>query len=333
MFVTACTGVLQDRLHVLCFDLATGKQLWERQVTATGTTLCHPKTCMAAPTPVTDGKRVFALFATGDLVALDRDGVMLWLRSLVGDYPTVGNNVGMAASPVLWQETLFVPMENAGESFAAGLDARTGRNRWKIERSREINWITPCLFTRDGQTEVVFQSRQEVTAYDPLTGSKKWSHQGQGFSTTPSPFSAGDLLIVPGGDLTALRPAVSGEAAVVWQATKLRPSTATPVVYRDRVYSLGGAGVLNCGDLKDGKVLWQQRLKGPFSASPVIADGKVYVVSEEGVVSVVQVGDEAKVLAENKMGQTILATPALADGAIFLRSDGHLWCIDGKKSP
>src|SRR5262249_40146798 len=74
LYLTACTGVLQDRLHVLCFDVATGKQLWERQLTATGNTLCHPKTCMAAPTPATDGKRVFALFATGDLAAFDRDG-------------------------------------------------------------------------------------------------------------------------------------------------------------------------------------------------------------------------------------------------------------------
>src|SRR5262249_22507467 len=60
VFVTACSGPGQERLHVLCFDAATGKKLWERQGWATGNTGCHPKTCMAAPTPVTDGERVYA---------------------------------------------------------------------------------------------------------------------------------------------------------------------------------------------------------------------------------------------------------------------------------
>src|SRR5262249_29822626 len=114
---------------------------------------------------------------------------------------------------------------------------------------------------------------------------------------------------------------------------KLRPATATPLVYQGRVYALGGAGVLNCADLKDGKVLWQERVKGPFSASPVAADGKVYAVSEEGVVSVVQVGDTPKVLATNAMGERLLGTPAIAEGAIFLRSDKRLWCVGAKKGP
>src|SRR5579859_2394620 len=51
VFVTACTGTSQDRLHVLCFDTKTGKELWHRQIWSTGNTLCHEKTCMAAPTP------------------------------------------------------------------------------------------------------------------------------------------------------------------------------------------------------------------------------------------------------------------------------------------
>src|SRR4051794_3705413 len=71
VYVTACTGSLQDRLHVLCFDAATGKKRWERQLQATGNTLCHPKTSTAAATPAADGERVYALFATGDLVCFD----------------------------------------------------------------------------------------------------------------------------------------------------------------------------------------------------------------------------------------------------------------------
>ena len=68
---------------------------------------------MAAPTPVTDGRAVYALFATGDLTALDADGNLLWYRSLVSDYPDVSNQVGMASSPALYKDVLLLPMENA----------------------------------------------------------------------------------------------------------------------------------------------------------------------------------------------------------------------------
>src|SRR5262249_34477876 len=80
VYVTASSGIDDKRLHVLCFDVATGKKLWERQFWGTGNSACHPKTCMAAPTPVTDGERVYALFATGDLACLDKDGNLIWYR-------------------------------------------------------------------------------------------------------------------------------------------------------------------------------------------------------------------------------------------------------------
>src|SRR5262249_15898453 len=165
VFVTACTGANQDRLHVLCFDTKTGKELWHRQLWATGNTLCHEKTCMAAPTPVTDGKRIIALFATADLVCYDIDGNLLWYRSLTGDYPTIGNNVGMAASPILHGDLLLLCLENAGASFAAGIDKHTGKNRWKIDRPRGINWVTPLLIQNAGKDAVLFQGPGELSAH------------------------------------------------------------------------------------------------------------------------------------------------------------------------
>ena len=129
IYVTAASTYRDRRLHILCFDASSGKQLWERQLAATGSTQCHPKTSMAAPTPVTDGKHVYALFATGDLAAFNRDGDLLWYRALQRDYPDISNQVGMASSPVLAGDTLLLPLENPGDSFALAVDAKTGRNR------------------------------------------------------------------------------------------------------------------------------------------------------------------------------------------------------------
>lgn len=327
VYVTAASAFEQKRLHVMCFDVKSGKQLWERQFWATSTTLCHPKTNMAAPTPVTDGARVCALFATGDLVCLDNDGDLAWYRSLAGDYPTIGNNVGMAASPVLAKDSLIVCLENTGESFVAGIDVRTGQNRWRLERPRGINWVTPLVIDNQGKTEVVVQGPGDLTAHDPATGTKRWSLPGS-FATIPSPSAAEGVIFAPGGKLTALRPGSSkGAAEIVWQNGKLSTGYSSPLCYRGLVYTVNARGIVNCAEAATGKVLWTERLEGEYSASPLAADGKIYVASEEGITSVLEAGNEFKVLAANPIGDKILASPVASGGAIFLRSDQYVYCI------
>jgi outer membrane protein assembly factor BamB len=331
VYVTAGSSYRERRLHVLCFDEATGKKLWERQLASTGSTMCHPKTCMAAPTPVTDGKAVYCLFATGDLAAFDTEGNLLWYRSLEGDYPDVTNQVGMASSPILHGDTLLLPLENAGDSFAAGIDKRTGKNRWRVERAKDINWVTPVMAEINGQPCALFQTSHDLTAYDPETGKVRWTFTGESTLSIPSPVVAKGRVYVAGKEFLALRPGPGGATPeVVWRSNKLNLSYATPVFHKDRLYGVVAVGV-NCLDAASGEQLWQQRLTGPFSASPVIAGGKLYVVNEEGKTSVVQLGEKPKVLAVNDLKDTFLATPAVAGGALFLRSDRHLYCIaEGK---
>jgi len=333
VYVSVTAAYQQKREAVLCFDAKTGKKLWERQVWATGTTQCHPKTNMAAPTPVTDGERVYALFATGDFVCYDKDGDLVWYRSLVGDYPTVGNNVGMAASPTLHGDTILVCMENVGESFAAGIDKLTGENRWRIARPRGINWVSPLVIQNAGQAEVIFQSGQGLDAHDVATGKKKWSAAKLRFGTYAS-LTAGDgVIFAPAAKFTALRPAKNADAEpeVLWESVKLRPGYCSPIAHQGLVYVVANAGIVNCADAKTGDILWTQRLDGPFCASPLLADGKLYLVNEKGVTTILQAGKELNVLATNAINDAILATPVASDGAIFLRSDGALYCIGAKK--
>ena len=334
VFVTACDGPEQRKLLLLCFDVETGKKLWQRSIWATGSTVCHPKTCMAAPTPVTDGKAVYALFATADLIACDLDGNVLWYRSLTGDYPSITNQVGMASSLLLAPGALIVPMQNVGESFIAGLDPKTGKNIWKTERPREINWVTPALRLGGHGAEVVFQDRAELVAYDVATGKRRWSHGSGDRSEVPSPVVIPDgTVLAPGSELVALKPGADGESPkVAWSSNKLRAGGyPTPLYYRGRVYSVNSTGILTCADAKDGKVLWQERAKGPVSASPVAGNDRIYVVSEKGATTVIKAGDKPTIEATNDLGEEFLATPAIANGCIFLRSDGKLYCIGARK--
>ncbi len=329
VYVTCSDGVKGDRLHVLAFDAAAGKRLWHRQLAATGPTACHPKTCMAAPTPVADATGVYALFATGDLAAFDRDGSLRWYRSLPTDYPGLSNQVGMAASPVLAGGKLIVPMDNTVESFVAGLDTATGANVWKQSRPKETGWLTPCVRTgADGKPEVVLPSMKEAVAYDPATGNKNWALPAE--ANIPSPTPAGDKLLLCGrGGVTAIN-FVAGKPKADWTSAKLGSGMSSPLVYLGRVYAANPAGLVRCSDLADGKELWTERVKGPFSGSPVAGDGKLYVVNEAGVLTVLKLGEAPEVLATSETKEEGLATPAVSGGAIYLRGDKTLFCVGAK---
>src|SRR2546423_944859 len=93
IFVTCSSGRKQERLHVICFNATDGSKLWERQFWATGRTTSHPKTSVAAPTPVSDGERLYAIFSCNDLVCLDLDGNLIWLRGLTRAYPNATNSL------------------------------------------------------------------------------------------------------------------------------------------------------------------------------------------------------------------------------------------------
>ncbi|MFO0879177.1 MAG: PQQ-binding-like beta-propeller repeat protein [Gemmataceae bacterium] len=327
IYVTACSGYRETRLHVLCFEEATGKKLWERQFTATGNTGCHPMTNMAAPTPVTDGKEVFCLFATGDMAALDRAGNLLWYRSIVGDYPNVSNQVGMASSPTLLGNVILLPMENAADSFIAGLDRKTGKNLWKLKRPNAINWTSP--FPIPGGL-VLFQNASEAAALDPDTGKTRWSVKGN-WSTIPSPVHGEGLVFLTGQEVKAVRPLQDrSEPETVWEGGAIAGGFASPVYHKGFLYGVTGAAVVALS-ARDGKEAWRQRIEGPFDGSPIVADGKLYAVNRKGRTFVVELGEKPRVIARNDLDDTIITTPAVANGCLYLRSDKYLYCIGPKK--
>lgn len=329
--VTACSGIRQDRLHILSFDLASGEKQWERQFWATGRTMCHEKMSVAANTPASDGQRIFALYSTNDLICVDLKGNLQWMRGLMIDYPNCSNSLGMASSPIMAGKTLIVQVENDSQSLALGIDPATGENRWKHDRPQVANWTSPVLMPGKTSAEdvVLLQSKEGVSAYDPQDGALKWNFAKE-CNTIPSSTASGDVVFVPADGLTALK--ITGDKAeTLWKDSRLGPSTPSPVAYRDRVYTVARAGVLKCADVKNGELLWQIRLKGSFSGTPVAAGEYLYLFNEEGLGQVVDLRDTAsnddRVTAYNDLAETILCSPAVAGSAIFVRSDQHLWKI------
>lgn len=333
--VSASSGAAQERLHLLCFNVSDGSLEWERQFWATGRTVSHPKTSVAAPTPCSDGERIFAFYSSNDVICCDLEGQLLWSRGLTWDYPNASNSLGMSSSPVVVGKTLVCMVENDDDSFSIGLNTADGTERWKLAGPRKANWTSPGIWRSEKSADdrVLLQSSKGVVAVHPETGAIEWKYD-EGASTIPSLVCSNGLAFVPSNGITAIRPSESHPEVpeIVWRQGPLSPGTSSPVVTDSSIFVINRAGALTCASREDGERRWQLRLTGAFSGTPVIAGDLMYIVNEDGVAQVIRLGaEEGAILSTRELQETVLSTPAIAGNALYIRSEEALWKFHSAK--
>ncbi len=333
VFVTASSGPNRDRLHVVAFDAGTGKQLWHRQFWATGNSFCHETSANAAPTPASDGERIFAFFSSNDLITLDLDGNLLWIRGLELDYPGAGNALGMSSSPVVVGDVVVVQSEAQGNAFVAALDRRDGATRWDIDRPKiAASWSSPIAiesgFPLEKQPVVVLQSTDGIDLHQADSG-KLLLHIETECETIPS-LTFEKYLYAPANGIQVFDLLSAEKDRPIWQESKLQSGSSSAVVADGQVFVLNRGGVLSCGLIETKEVAWKLRLGGRFWATPVLVGNHLYCINGEGKCFVVELGshgEKGRIVAENEFGEDVLGSPAVADNGLFVRCHSHLWKI------
>lgn len=337
IFLTASDGRLSERLHVWCLDRADGKTLWHTQLFGSAQPEGQfPPGGMAVPTPTTDGKLIYALFGTGDLVCLDLDGKPVWIRSLAQEYGPFRNRWGMAASPILVGDLLVVLVDHWGQSYLLGVEAASGATRWKTNRDASVNWSTPYPATVNGKTQLIVTGTYQVKGYDAADGAELWKADGMQMQCIPSAVGQNDVVYAVSGRkgntlairLDGSRGDVSNKSTVVWRYKRGAPFVPSPIVYNGQYYMVDDEGFGTCLDAATGAEVWRERIGGRFQASPVAGDGKVYLTNLEGAITVLKAGPKFEVLAKNQLGEVINASPAISNGQLFIRGEKHLFCIE-----
>ena len=130
-------------------DFKSGKTRWARELrSALPRITRHIKNSYASETPVTDGERVYVYFGTIGLVAaLDLNGKPVWTKDEIGAFDG-RQGFGMAASPVLYKERLYIVNDNNTQSFIAAFDKKTGGEIWRVNREETDNWTRPFVSGR-----------------------------------------------------------------------------------------------------------------------------------------------------------------------------------------
>jgi outer membrane protein assembly factor BamB len=351
----------QKSLLLICLERRSGKVRWQKTV-ASGD-LEKGRNNMASPSPVTDGKTVFIMFATGDLAAFDFSGNELWSRKLAKDYGHFAINWIYGASPMLYRGKLYIaviqhnPPEYTHalddkpdrESFLLCLDPKTGKNLWRQLRATDAiseaqeSYTTPVPLEGKNGAEIILVGGDYVTAHSAETGAELWRCGGLNdrherfWRIVPSPVTADDMIFACGpkrDPLLAIRDGGQGQVTqsrIAWKFKEFPTDCVTPLVYERKLFVLDGdRQMMTCLDPQTGEKKWQGSLgvHEIFRASPTGADGKIYCISENGTAVVLEAGNEFKILATIQMGEApVRSSIAVAHGELFIRTAKNLYCV------
>ncbi len=327
IFLTASSGSEQRNLHVLAFDSSDGQRLWERKFKATGRTICHEKTCVAASTMASDGRVLISQFSSNDVFCLDLSGNLRWLRGLTYDHPNLANGLGMSSSPLIVGGAAIIQVENDADSFSFALSLSDGSTLWKKERPRGANWTSPIVMGSKGREIVGLQSKEGLVAVEPSSGKNLWSYTDGAATIPSSAWSEERIVLIPSNGITALQlDETLRRFDFLWRENKLKPGTGSPAVRDGKLFVVNNANVLSCASVKTGEIDWRLRIKGPVSSSPVIGGNHLYLFSETGLCQIIDLSEKSPQIVHSiELDETILCTPAVNPEGIFVRSDHALF--------
>ncbi len=313
--------------EVYCFNRADGKLLWTGKAdNIQGSPSSPPRvtedTGLSAPSLTTDGKYVFAIFATGDVIAFDMNGKRVWAKNLgVPD-----NHYGHSSSLITWANKLFIQYDTNKGGKVMALDVATGNPVWETVRKCKISWASPVLAEVDGKYQLVLTADPIVAGYDVETGKELWSVECMMGEVGPS-VGYSDGIVVAANEYARMVAIDIRTGTTLWENDEYLPEASSPLAYNGLLFIATSYGVLVCYDLKTGEQYWEHDVGTTLYSSPVFADGKLFMMDNDGVTQVYEFSKEMKLLSENDLGENSGQTPAFKDGHIYIRGESNLYCI------
>ncbi|MGI6139577.1 MAG: PQQ-binding-like beta-propeller repeat protein [Candidatus Hydrogenedentales bacterium] len=326
------SGADDKKREVFCFHTDTGELLWRVPVgPPPNAPLELPKvnddTGFAAPSVATQGDVVCAIFATGHLACINKDGKIRWDKFL----GMPDNHYGHSSSLIIHDNLLIVQYDQRknGSLYAFHLD--TGKEAWKEER-KDISWASPILVNAEQGMQLAVVSTKYLDVYAPQSGALLWQVDCLAGEIGPSPgFGAGMYFTANDyADSSAIRPPAdptTDEPEIVWQFYDSLPDISSPLATDAFFYLLTSRGEIICLDPKDGEVVWVHEHDEAFFASAVLVGERIYAIDHLGTVLIFKNAGEYEEIASLSFDEDTAATPAYMDNRLYARTATQLICI------
>ena len=357
---TAGSGeTLQERL--MCFNADTGKPLWEHRFNIYLSDVPPHRVGWASPVGDPSTGNVYVFGVGGNLIGFNRDGKVLWERSLGEDFGLLTTHGGRTVSPIIDGDLVIVSgvtfqwgKHGGGAHRFMAFDKKTGETVYVSApggRPYDTTYAPPIIVNVNG-TRLLIQGASDgvVHAIKPQTGEPVWKYEisKRGLNTgvvvrdnvailthSEENLDSNEMGMMVAVDATAKGPIQKDQ--VKWTVYGWQGGFSSPVLDGDRLYQVDNGANIAAFDVHTGKQLWIQNLGTIQKASPVLADGKLYVGTENGKFFIlkpsatgVQILDQDQLGTEAKP-EAIIASPAISNGRVFVVSDSALYCI-GKKT-
>jgi len=322
------SGANASQREVYCYDRNNGKLAWTAKVEGIAGSPAKspevtPDTGHAASTVTTDGKSVFAIFANGDIVALDFAGKKKWAKNL----GVPSNHYGHSSSLLVFEDKLIVQFDHKKAAKVMALSIANGDEVWSTKRKVRVSWASPVIVQNGGNVEVILAADPSVASYDVQTGKELWSLDCITGEVGPSIAYDNGIVYALNeyASLVAIKPGTNPE--VLWEAYDYLSDVPSPIAYEGNLFIVTSYGAVVCYDAKSGEIRWEQEFDNGFYASPILVDEKIYLLDREGVMHIFKADKEYVEIGAPALGEKSDMSPAFADGKIYIRGEKNLYCI------
>ncbi len=336
------SGATADQQVIYCYHGDTGELLWQFELPVEVGDQAFEvmeETSYAAPTVATDGLRVYGIFASGNLVAVDFQGQQVWRKNLGPPQNAYGH-----ASSLCTHEQLVIVQYDQGtakdeSSKLIACDGATGDVAWEVTRAVPASWASPIVVRHAGRAMVISCTDPWVLANDAATGQELWRAECLSGEVGPSPVFADGVVYAANEACGMFAIRVDGEGDVTpthveWFTDIDVPDVCSPLVMPDQVLLLSHALLagFKLGKSEDvqepREPLWEEDLLEEVSSSPACAGELVYLFSESGKAWILKpTADGCQRVAEFEMGESVRSSPALLPGRLYIRGEQHLFCL------
>lgn len=329
--------------YVLCFDEATGKELWKAKLGSPYKNN-NKQWESSRSTPTVDGELIYILTGNGELACLETaGGKERWRKSLLNDFGgKKGDGWGFGESPLVDGD--LVVCTPGGKTTMAALKKKTGETVWTAKLpSNPGAGHASIVIAEVGKTRVYVQTTAGlglgVRASD---GKVLWTvDKMSAIAVIPTPIVRGDLVLFAagygkGGTLVKQVPDSDGGVKVeeVYPFSKaLSNKHGGIVLVGDYLFGdTEDSGNFFCADFMTGKQKWKERLNGG-SISVAAADGMLYLHSADGGMTLAAASPEGfKKVGSFKVphagDRPGWAHPVIANGKLFVREGDYILCFN-----
>ncbi len=349
--------------NLRCFELSSGKELWNFSYKAPGAVMFPGSRSV----PALDGNHIYSCGPYGDLYCINiNTHEPIWNKNVWKDFG--GDEIprwAITQCPLVYRDLLIVASQ-APQAGVVAYEKLTGNVIWTTPPLGPVGYVSPSIVEVAGEDHVVMITASsggrgapatggKVAGIDPLTGKILWEYDNWQCSIpVPGASDAGEgrVLIIggyqAGAALIKVEKKTDGGYGVteLYKTVEFGAHTKPAILHNGYFYAQYSTNERRDGLVcmsMDGRIMWQTKREPAFMrGSMILADGLILATDGEQTLYLIEPDpSEFKPLASaqllvaepgedqlvERFGNQNWAPLALSDGMLLIRDQSRLMCV------